>query len=175
MAIEISWGLPVLMIIIIWRVFHDDIIKWKHFARYWPFVRGIQRSTVNAPHEGQWRGALMFCLICARINGWVNNREAGDLRCHQTHYDSIVLWKNVNLADCHSMYQYYICLSTSMCWILLKTGEDKFPSYRNHIVSWKFLMEYKDLPVLLVQNLYQLVKIVCEYWYPTTQYSPCSR
>ena len=20
---------------------HDDVIKWKHFARYWPFVRGI--------------------------------------------------------------------------------------------------------------------------------------
>ena len=21
---------------------HDDVIKWKHFPRYWPFVRGIQ-------------------------------------------------------------------------------------------------------------------------------------
>ena len=21
--------------------FHDDVIKWKHFPRYWPFVRGI--------------------------------------------------------------------------------------------------------------------------------------
>ena len=20
---------------------HDDVIKWKHFPRYWPFVRGI--------------------------------------------------------------------------------------------------------------------------------------
>ena len=24
--------------------FHDDVIKWKHFPRYWPFVRGIHRS-----------------------------------------------------------------------------------------------------------------------------------
>ena len=23
---------------------HDDVIKWKHFLRYWPFVRGIHRS-----------------------------------------------------------------------------------------------------------------------------------
>ena len=23
---------------------HDDIIKWKHFPRYWPFVQGIHRS-----------------------------------------------------------------------------------------------------------------------------------
>ena len=39
---------------------HDDVIKWKHFPRYWPFVRGIRRSPVNFPHKGQWRGALMF-------------------------------------------------------------------------------------------------------------------
>ena len=44
---------------------HDDVIKWKHFPRYWPFVRGIHRSPVNSPHKGQWRGALMFSLIYA--------------------------------------------------------------------------------------------------------------
>ena len=37
--------------------------------------------------KGQWRGALMFSLICAWINGWVNNREAGDLIRHRAHYD----------------------------------------------------------------------------------------
>ena len=39
--------------------------KWKHFPRYWPFVRGIHRSPVNSPHKGQWRAALMFSSICA--------------------------------------------------------------------------------------------------------------
>ena len=43
---------------------HDDVIKWKHFPRYWPFVRGIHRPPVNSPHKGQWRRALMFSLIC---------------------------------------------------------------------------------------------------------------
>ena len=70
---------------------HDDVIKWKHFPRYWPFVRRIHRSPVNSPHKGQWRGALMFSLICTRINDWVNNREAGDLRRHQAHCDVIVM------------------------------------------------------------------------------------
>ena len=69
------------------RLDHDDFIKWKHFPRYWPFVRGIHRSLVNSPHKGQWRGALVLSLICAWINGWVNNREAGDLRRHSAHYD----------------------------------------------------------------------------------------
>ena len=33
---------------------HDDIIKWKHFLRYWPCVRDIHRSPVYSPHKGQW-------------------------------------------------------------------------------------------------------------------------
>ena len=70
---------------------HDDVIKWKHFPRYWPFVREIQRSPVNSPHKGQWRGALMFSLICTRINGWINSCEAGGLRRHRAHYDVIVM------------------------------------------------------------------------------------
>ena len=70
---------------------HDDVIKWKHFPCYWTFVRGIHRSPVNSPHKGQWRGALMFSLICAWINPWVNNREAGDLRRHCFHYDVTVM------------------------------------------------------------------------------------
>ena len=72
--------------------FQDDVIKWKHFPRNWPFVRGIHRSPVNTPHNGQWRGALMFTLICVWINGWVNNRETGDLRRYRGHYDVIVMW-----------------------------------------------------------------------------------
>ena len=70
---------------------HDDVIKWKNFPRNWPFVQGIHRSPVNSLHKGQWRGALMFSLICVWINDWVNNREAGDLRRYCAHYDVIVM------------------------------------------------------------------------------------
>ena len=73
---------------------HDDVIKWKHFSRYWPFVLGIHRSPVNSPHKGQWRGALMFSLICVWINGWVNNREAGDFSRRRAHYDVTVVCYN---------------------------------------------------------------------------------
>ena len=34
-----------------------------------------------------WCFLWMFYLICVRINGVVNNREAGDLRRHCAHYD----------------------------------------------------------------------------------------
>ena len=58
---------------------HDDVIKWKHFPRCWPFVcRPVT-------------GALMFPSICAWINGCTNNREAGDMRRHRAHYDVSVM------------------------------------------------------------------------------------
>ena len=79
------------------RVNHDDVIQWKHFPRYWPFVRGIHRSPVNSPHKGQWRVALIFSLICAWIDAWVNNRAAGDLRHHRAQYDVIVMYSHICL------------------------------------------------------------------------------
>ena len=63
------------------------VIKLKHNPRYRPFVRGIHRSPVDSPHKGQWRGVLMFSLVCAWINGWANNQDAGDLRRNRAHYD----------------------------------------------------------------------------------------
>ena len=87
---------------------HDDVIKWKHFPRNWPFVREIHRSPVNCPHKGQWRGALMFSLIYAWINDWVNNREAGDLRRQHGHYDVIVMWISTRMMSC-STWRRFCC------------------------------------------------------------------
>ena len=70
------------------------------FSCYWPFVRGIHPSPVNSPRKGQWRGALMFSLIYAWTNIWVNNRDAGHLRRHRAHYGVIVMcyWISVSSA-----------------------------------------------------------------------------
>ena len=65
--------------------------KWKYFPCHFPFMRGIHRSTGKSPHKSQWRGTLMFSLISAQINGWVNSRQAGDLRRHRAYYDVTVL------------------------------------------------------------------------------------
>ena len=72
-------------------LWHDDVFKWKHFPRYWPLVRGNHRSPVNSPHKDQWRGALMFSLICAWTNTSAKNRDASDLRRHRAHYDVTVI------------------------------------------------------------------------------------
>ena len=68
-------------------VFQLDIKWWRHemetFSRYWLFVRGIHWSPLNSPHKGQRRRVLMFSLACTWTNGWLNNRDPGDLRRHR--------------------------------------------------------------------------------------------
>ena len=116
----------------------DDVIKWKHFPRYWPFVRGIHQFPVNYPHKGQWRGALMFSLICARINGWVNNREAGDLRCHCAHYDVTVMpVKHVMMVE---SFQHY--------WSLMQRGIGQIDSW-----LWGSAMHGKILALSFIRYL----------------------
>ena len=66
---------------------------------------GNSAVPVNSPHKGQWRGALMFSLICAWINGWVNNREASDVRRHRDHYDVTVM----NISKIHIAFH---CITT---------------------------------------------------------------
>ena len=79
---------------------HDDVIKFNHFLCYWPSVRWIHRSSVISRHKCQRRGGLIFSMICAWINGWVNNREASDLRRHYAHYDvTVIIWRRYSLAS----------------------------------------------------------------------------
>ena len=49
----------------------------------------------------------MFSLIHVWINGWANNREAGDLRRHRGHYDVIVMTGDLGQEPC------WRCL---LCW-----------------------------------------------------------
>ena len=88
-------GCPMGNLIFLWAfkacMVHDVVVKWKHFPCYSPFVRGIHQSLVNSPHKVLWLGTLMFSLICAWTNSWVNNRYASDLRHHHAHCDFTVM------------------------------------------------------------------------------------
>ena len=100
-------------------------------------VRGIPRSPVNSPHKGQWHRALMFSLISAFTNGWVNNWDAGDLRRHHAHYDVTVMASMCSLAACISCkYQcsWYQVIHASSCWPKLCTIIPlSLVYYRDHI------------------------------------------
>ena len=117
--------------------YHDDVIKWNLFPRYWPFVREFTDHRLkNSPHKGQCREALMFSFICAWINGWVTNRGAGDLRRHLAHYDVIVMYNMVLHMACQwQVYgQIIISIHKRHSYVAL-TGEEYLVSVLSKSVS----------------------------------------
>ena len=61
------------------------------FSALLALCAGNSLLTVNSSHKDLWRGALMFSLICAWTNDWVNTPGGGDLRRNLPHYDVIVM------------------------------------------------------------------------------------
>ena len=107
---------------------HDYVIKWKHFPRYWPFVRRILWWLVNSPHNGQWRGALMFSLIyalnkrlCKQSWGWWFETPSPSLWRHWWKRAETALFIEWSMRCKHSDAEAYlhtmvIGLGSSMSW-----------------------------------------------------------
>ena len=52
------------------HVFYDDVIKWKHFPRYWPFVRGIEQNRTKnlAMTTTSWNVFVFLGAECIRLS-----------------------------------------------------------------------------------------------------------
>ena len=89
---------------------------WRHqmetFSALLAICAGNSPVLGELPHKGQRRRALIFYLICFWINGWINNRQAGDLRCYSAHYYYVTLmrWKLSCYISCSKLWP------ASMCW-----------------------------------------------------------
>ena len=70
---------------------------WRHpietFSASLAICAGNSPITGEFPSQRPETRSFDFSLICVWINAWVNNRGAGDLRRHRTHYDVIVLYE----------------------------------------------------------------------------------
>ena len=97
-------------------LWQDDVIKWKHFRCYWPFVLGIHRwiPLTKASDADLW----CFLWSAPWINGRANNHGAGDLRLPRTHYDVTVM----KMISWHENTFYIPCTMWNYKWILLIKG-----------------------------------------------------
>ena len=95
---------------------HDDVIKWKHFPRYWPFVRGIHRSPVDSGHKDQWCGRLGVFYLC------LNKRLSKQSR-HRAYYEVIVM---------HMIYAHMV----SLCFVWIWLREWIICILIIHLYSW---------------------------------------
>ena len=73
---------------------HDDVIKWKHFPRYWPFVRGIHRSPVTRSFD------VFFDL---RLNKQLSKQSWG----WWFETPSCSLWRHCNEEPVHHQVWYW--------------------------------------------------------------------
>ena len=127
--------------------YHDDAIKWKHFPCHWTIVRGIHQSPVNSPQKVQWYAASMFSWVCAWTNGWLINRDAGDLNRHHAHYDvTIIQWWCMSIGTTNNKITtlWTIFIILRLYW----SGEIKWHTQTKDDVLYfiiSFYMTYKTL------------------------------
>ena len=134
------------------------IILWRYqiqtISSLLALCERIHRSPVDSPHKGQWRGALMFSLICAWTNGWAKNRDAGDLRRHRTHYGAIVIifkWILHNWYIYIYMLELHVSVSTQKIWTRWEISEIRYillSCYQLlHVTVWVFQINKPGLVV----------------------------
>ena len=130
---------------------HDDVIKWKHFQCYWPFCVGSSPVTGEFPLT-KASDAELWCFLWSApgINGWVNNREAGDLRCNGAYCDVIVMYHMVHqlLKPEYSGQTKSIPWQLRL-WLLAPPGHQK-ACYWLFKIYGPFLSTGKDLPYLCI-------------------------
>ena len=103
----------------------DDVVKWKHFPRYWPLwgeSTGHQWIPVDSTHKGQWRGALVFSLICA----WTVEQTIE----MPLIWDAITLMKFVTVMSHKLFYLFVSCIS-----VYVRLDLDRLTAYTMWLVG----------------------------------------
>ena len=107
-----------------WRVFMWIIRLQLYISALLALCEGNPSVTVGFPHKFQWRGALVFSLICAWTNSSANNQDAGDFRRHRAHYDVTLMicrcWCHSKASSSVRLHSRPMAISHawSLCWLL---------------------------------------------------------
>ena len=127
---------------------------WRHqmekFSMLLAICAGNSPVRGESPYKGQWRGALMFCLICVWIKGWVNNGAVGDLRRYRAHGDVIVMVQrdNTHIHKYFSVRPYDECLKMhkTLCFGVVRKTLSSYFSFGIHLIISPTRGNYMHFP-----------------------------
>ena len=132
--------------------YHDDIIKWRHFSRYWPFGRGIYRSPVDSLNTGQWRG-LWFFFVYVPEKTMIWDAIAFIMRhCNAIHKSSMGLVKGLYIKH-HSICHADLCCLWSSIFIR-----------QYNLVMQQYLGENSTVPTVSQLLLIDMLYLVTKWW-----------
>ena len=116
---------------VIYLMKHDDITRWKHFPRYWPF----DRSTVNSPHRAS--DAELWCFLWSVPEQTVKpSPETPSSRtiwrhCDKTPADKCPTWRHRWFTHTANNHRKITC-TCFMMYYKLK------PKWKYHVgIAWK--------------------------------------
>ena len=72
---------------------HDDVMIWKRFSHYWPFVMGIHRSPIDAPHKTPVMLSFGVLFVVTIIHLLKSSRVSGDCRRHDANVTVTVMYR----------------------------------------------------------------------------------
>ena len=96
--------------------------------------------------------AELSCFLCAWINRWVNNREAGDLRRYRAHYDVIAMHlEHLSVGNCK--------------WFYI-SPKQLFKLWINHLSHYQLLswVSFKPSSAIFADIIWYLMPYICLNW-----------
>ena len=134
--------------------YHDDVIKWEPFQRYWPFLWGVHRSLVNSTHKGQWRGAFSV-FFHLRLDNWLSKHSW----CWWFETPSCSLWRHCNALREYRPWNVPAKLQSvwSCCSHLRRLCLYSLSSKTSKQMSWN--LEAARLDVIMIVSLWNLTHI----------------
>ena len=154
----------------VFMCFHGDVIKWKHFPRFWPLVREIHQSPVNSPHKGQWRWGFDVVFDLRLNKQWSKPSRRWwfetPSRSLWRHRNVLTLYLvNWTLAHCDIFTGIY---SYSMFWKKKNIHEAGNPIYD----LWSTFIALDVVPCYIRRRYQQSIEYICIVYAPLI--NPCT-
>ena len=109
----------ILILLVLNTEYHDDVIKWKHFPRYWPFCAG--NSPVNGEFRSQRPVTRSFDLF---FDLRMNKRLSKQSRRRWFETPSRSVWRQSNIPKRLGQRHGCWCPSFLRCQLIRSKGVD---------------------------------------------------